>query len=221
MNDFSMAAAEKCLPDIQLQETKHYLIFKRCFDVVASILGILFLSPIFLLVAAAIKLDSKGSVLFYQTRVGEKGKEFKMIKFRSMLSGSEYLVNDLREKNEADGPVFKIKKDPRVTRVGAVLRKTSIDEFPQLINVIKGEMSLVGPRPPLPSEVNQYTNYQRQRLMVKPGLTCYWQVSGRSDLSFEEWIDLDLEYIKKRNIGLDITLILMTIPVILTGKGAY
>lgn len=221
MNDSSSVFMEEYLPYEQVQEPKNYLIMKRCIDFIASLLGIFVLLPILFLAAVAIKLDSKGPVLFQQTRVGENGKTFKMIKFRSMQVSAEHLLNDLKEKNEADGPVFKIKNDPRITRVGMILRKTSMDELPQLINVLTGEMSLVGPRPPLPSEVIQYTPYQRQRLMVKPGLTCYWQISGRSELSFEEWVDLDLKYIKRRNIWLDIALILLTIPAVLTGKGAY
>ncbi|MEN6461184.1 MAG: exopolysaccharide biosynthesis polyprenyl glycosylphosphotransferase [Syntrophomonas sp.] len=226
--NFSAAYHEDYLPDEQgvqdvlfVHRTRDYLLAKRCLDIVASILSILVLFPFFILIAIIIKLDSKGPVLFSQTRVGENGNTFEMFKFRSMQVGSEVRLNDLKEKNEADGPVFKIRNDPRITKIGTFLRKTSIDELPQLINIIKGEMSFVGPRPPLPSEVNQYTPYQMQRLLVKPGLTCYWQISGRSDLSFEEWVDLDLKYIRERNIALDISLILLTIPVILTGKGAY
>lgn len=226
--NFSAAYHEDYLPDEQgvqdvlfVHQTRDYLLAKRCLDIVASILSILVLFPFFILIAIIIKLDSKGPVLFSQTRVGENGNTFEMFKFRSMQVGSEVRLNDLKEKNEADGPVFKIRNDPRITKIGTFLRKTSIDELPQLINIIKGEMSFVGPRPPLPSEVNQYTPYQMQRLLVKPGLTCYWQISGRSDLSFEEWVDLDLKYIRERNIALDISLILLTIPVILTGKGAY
>lgn len=221
MDDFSAALMDEYFLRTQIQATKCYLILKRFFDIIASLLGICLLLPAFILVAIIIKLDSKGPVLFRQIRSGQYGKTFRMIKFRTMQVDSEHLVNDLIEKNEADGPVFKIRNDPRVTRTGRILRKASIDEFPQLVNVLKGEMSLVGPRPPLPSEVAQYTHYQRQRLLVKPGLTCYWQISGRSDLSFEEWVELDLKYIKERSVGVDIALILLTIPAVWTGKGAY
>lgn len=212
---------EKHVQEVKAQKIRNYLVIKRCFDIGASMMGMVLLFPLFIFIAIIIKLDSKGPVLFSQTRVGENGKTFKMFKFRSMQVGSEDLLNVLKEINEADGPVFKIKNDPRITRLGTFLRRTSMDELPQLVNVLKGEMSFVGPRPPLPCEVDQYTPYQRQRLTVKPGLTCYWQIRGRSNLSFDEWVDLDLEYIGRRNVALDISLILMTIPVILTGKGAY
>lgn len=227
MNDLSAALFEDYIsdvrevPDVKVQAARYYLVIKRCLDIVGSILGILLLSPVFIVVAVIIKLDSKGPVLFHQTRVGENGQAFEMYKFRSMQMDAEELLSQLKEKNEADGPVFKIRNDPRITRTGMILRKISIDELPQLINILKGEMSFVGPRPPLPSEADKYTPYQRQRLMVKPGLTCYWQISGRSDLSFAEWVELDLKYIETRTILMDIKLILLTIPVVLKGKGAY
>lgn len=184
-------------------------------------MGLIVLLPLFIIVAAAIKAETTGPVLFIQIRVGQNGQKFKMFKFRSMVHRADQMLNDLLEKNEADGPVFKIKNDPRLTRVGRFIRKTSIDELPQLFNVVKGDMSLVGPRPPLPSEVAQYTQYQMQRITVMPGLTCFWQINGRSDITFDEWVEMDLKYIRERNLWLDIILVVMTIPVIFNGRGAY
>jgi len=153
--------------------------------------------------------------------VGRGGKPFKIIKFRSMIMDAEKLLKDLEHLNEADGPVFKIREDPRRTRFGKFLRRTSLDELPQLLNVLKGDMSLVGPRPPLPAEVARYTPYQMQRLSVKGGITCYWQIYGRNNLSFDEWVELDLKYIRERNLWVDIKIILKTIPLIFTARGAY
>lgn len=187
-----------------------------------SILGIILLSPLFLIVAMLIKLENpKAPTIFKQDRVGENGRMFAIYKFRSMVINAEQLKESLLEKNETTGPIFKIKQDPRVTRIGRFIRKTSIDELPQLWNVVKGEMSLVGPRPPLPEEVAQYTNYERQRLMVVPGLTCYWQVSGRSNISFERWVELDLKYIIERNFFIDMKLIFKTVFVLVGSKDAY
>lgn len=195
---------------------------KRCIDLVFSILGIILLSPLFFIVAMLIKLENpKAPTIFKQDRVGENGRMFAIYKFRSMVINAEQLKESLLEKNETTGPIFKIKQDPRVTRIGRFIRKTSIDELPQLWNVVKGEMSLVGPRPPLPEEVAQYTNYERQRLMVVPGLTCYWQVSGRSNISFERWVELDLKYIIERNFFIDMKLIFKTVFVLVGSKDAY
>ena len=192
-----------------------YVVSKRLLDIVASLLGIILLSPIFIIVAIAIKIeDPKGKVIFSQPRCGKDSKLFSMYKFRSMVSNAEELLTELKELNEMDGPVFKIKEDPRITKVGKFIRKTSIDELPQLFNVLKGDMSLVGPRPPIPNEVNQYNEYQRQRLLVKPGLTCIWQVSGRNTIGFDEWVDMDIDYIKNRNLFMDIKLILKTVGVL-------
>lgn len=184
-------------------------------------LALVVLSPLFLITAIAIKLDSEGEVFYSQLRVGKDGKLFKMYKFRSMCVDADKQLDKLKDLNEKDGPVFKIANDPRVTRVGRIIRKRSIDELPQLINIIKGDMSIVGPRPPLPNEVAQYTPYQMQRLSVKPGLTCYWQISGRSDISFDEWVELDCKYIRESSVWTDIKIILKTIPAVLTGRGAY
>lgn len=199
-----------------------YLVVKRLTDIVFAIVGLICLSPLIIIIAIIIKLqDPNGSILFSQVRTGLQGKEFKMLKFRSMVSNAEELKAQLMVQNEVDGPAFKMKDDPRITKIGKFIRKTSIDELPQLVNVIKGEMSLVGPRPALPSEVEQYTEYQKQRLLVVPGLTCIWQVSGRSNLSFDEWMELDLKYIHKRNYWLDLKLIFMTFFVLFGSKDAY
>ena len=174
-----------------------YFIIKRIIDVIGALCGILLLSPVMIVVAIWIKLDSKGPVFFAQNRVGQDGKGFKMYKFRSMCTDAECLLDKLQDKNEMSGPMFKIKEDPRVTKVGKFIRNTSIDELPQLFNILKGEMSLVGPRPSLPKEVAQFTSFQKQRLIAKPGLTCYWQVRGRSDVSFEEWMEMDVKYLDR------------------------
>ncbi|WP_331677284.1 sugar transferase [Terrisporobacter othiniensis] len=192
-----------------------YLFFKRAMDIVGSAIGLILLSPLFILVALAIKVeDPKGKVFFAQKRCGKNNKPFQMYKFRSMVSNAEELLEELMEQNEMDGPVFKIKEDPRITRVGKFIRKTSIDELPQLFNILMGDMSIVGPRPAIPHEVAEYNDYQKQRLLVKPGLTCIWQVSGRNSIGFDEWIDMDLEYIEKRNLWMDIKLIFKTVRVL-------
>lgn len=207
---------------VQTNNNKYYLGSKRILDFALALFGILALLPFLIIIALLIKLeDRKGPILFSQTRVGKDGKEFTMYKFRSMVTDAEDLKVSLVDQNEATGPVFKIKQDPRVTKIGHFIRKTSIDELPQLFNVLKGKMSLVGPRPPLPEEVAQYTNYEWQRLCVIPGLTCYWQVSGRSNLSFERWVELDLKYIAERSFLKDIKLILKTVVVLFGSKDAY
>jgi exopolysaccharide biosynthesis polyprenyl glycosylphosphotransferase len=198
-----------------------YLFFKRLFDIVLSSLALVALSPLFLAVAIAIKLDSKGPVIYSQLRAGKGGKIFTFYKFRSMFMDADQKQMLLLSRNEADGPVFKIADDPRITKVGRFLRKTSIDEFPQLINILRGEMSIVGPRPPLLREMVQYTPEQMHRLDVKPGLTCYWQISGRSDLSFEKWMELDFQYIRERSLWTDFKIILKTFPAVLSERGAY
>lgn len=200
---------------IKLKNRKLYLFCKRSMDIVASLLGLILLSPILLIVAIAIKLeDPKGSIFFSQMRSGKNNKLFPMYKFRSMVSNAEELLEELKDLNEMDGPAFKIKDDPRITKVGKFIRKTSIDELPQLFNVLKGDMSLVGPRPPIPHEVAEYNDYQMQRLLVKPGLTCIWQVSGRNSIGFDEWVEMDLDYIKNRNLFMDIKLIFKTVGVL-------
>lgn len=201
--------------DVLVKESILYSITKRLIDIVGSLCGIILLSPLFLIVAILIKLeDPKGKVFFAQDRNGRYPKTFKMYKFRSMVHNAEDLLKDLMDRNEQTGPVFKINDDPRITKVGKFIRKTSIDELPQLFNVLKGDMSLVGPRPPIPHEVDQYNSYQMQRLAVKPGLTCIWQVSGRNNIGFDEWVEMDIEYIKTRNLWLDIKLIFKTVGVL-------
>ena len=195
---------------------------KRFIDCLASGLGLLVLSPFFALLAIAIKLESPGPVLFSQTRLGLGGAPFRCWKFRSMFSDAEQRKQELLADNEmAGGTTFKMKRDPRITRVGRFIRKASIDELPQLWNVFVGDMSLVGPRPPVPQEVANYTAYDRQRLMVKPGITCIWQVSGRSDIPFEEQVGLDIQYIVGRSLLMDVVLLLRTIPAVLFARGAY
>lgn len=208
----SVEKVQKDNKDIRVEQgNKGYLFFKRLIDIFGSTLGLIILSPLFLIVAIAIKLeDSKGSVLFSQKRVGQYGKEFNMYKFRSMVSNAEELKTKLMAQNEMSGPMFKMKHDPRITKVGKFIRKTSIDELPQLINVLKGEMSLVGPRPSLPKEVAQFEPWMRERLEVKPGLTCYWQVMGRNDIDFQDWMKLDVKYVHDRNLWLDVKLIFET-----------
>lgn len=197
-----------------------YRFVKRLFDVVFSLLVFALLWWLFLVVAVAIKLDSPGPVLFNQERVGKDGRTFKMYKFRSMFKDAEDRLESLQSLNEKDGPVFKIKHDPRVTRVGRFIRKTSLDELPQFLNVFLGNMSIVGPRPALPREVCQYTPYERQRLLVKPGITCYWQTRrSRDDISFDEWVALDLLYIKQCSVWSDFKLIVQTVGVVLTAQG--
>jgi exopolysaccharide biosynthesis polyprenyl glycosylphosphotransferase len=196
------------------------LLAKRMFDVAVSAAVLALLFPLFPLVAIAIRLDSQGPVLFRQRRVGLHGREFTFYKFRSMRPDAEVQLQALRALNEASGPVFKMRNDPRVTRLGRLIRRTSIDELPQLWNVLKGEMSIVGPRPPLPSEVRQYKRWQRRRLSVKPGITCTWQVSGRSDIDFDRWMELDLEYIDHWSLWRDIEICFRTIPAVFTSRGA-
>ena len=207
--------------EVLAKESILYSVTKRLIDIVGSLCGIILLSPLFLIIAILIKLeDPKGKVFFAQERNGRYPKTFKMYKFRSMVHNAEDLLKDLMDRNEQTGPVFKINDDPRITKVGKFIRKTSIDELPQLFNILKGDMSLVGPRPPIPSEVNQYNDYQIQRLMGKPGLTCYWQIGGRNNIDFDEWVELDLKYLKERNIFIDLKIIMMTIPVLLGDKNA-
>ena len=197
-----------------------YEVIKRIIDIVASFTGLILLSPLILIVSMLIKLESKGEVIFKQKRVGLNGKKFYMYKFRSMVINAEELKKQLESQNEMSGPMFKIKDDPRITKVGKFIRKTSIDELPQLINVIKGDMSLVGPRPSLPKEVKKFEQWMMERLEVKPGLTCIWQISGRNNIDFEDWMKLDIKYVRERSFKLDIKLILKTVLVLFGDKNA-
>ncbi len=193
---------------------------KRLIDIVVSGTALALLSPLLLGVAFLVKVTSRGPLLFRQVRVGQHGRQFHMLKFRSMVVNAEELKARLLAQNEQQGPVFKMKSDPRITAIGRFIRKYSIDELPQLLNVLRGEMSLVGPRPPIPAEVAKYEAWQRRRLSVRPGLTCVWQVSGRNEISFEEWMYLDMQYIDHWSLQRDLELIAKTVPVVLTGRGA-
>ncbi len=193
---------------------------KRVMDIVGAAAGLTLLSPLFLVVAVLIKLESRGPIFFGQLRVGQHGRMFRMLKFRSMVVDAESIRKALLEENEQTGPVFKIRRDPRITRVGAFIRRYSIDELPQLWNVLRGDMAIVGPRPPILGEVEQYQPWQRRRLSVRPGLTCFWQVSGRNDIGFDEWMELDLRYVDQWSIATDLRLIARTIPAVLAGSGA-
>ena len=201
-------------------EYKPYIIAKRATDILLSLVGLILLSPILIITAIAIKIDSKGPVFFKQMRVGKNGVQFPMYKFRSMVVNAEELKKELEEQNEMSGPMFKIKSDPRITKVGKFIRKTSIDELPQLVNVIKGDMSLVGPRPSLPKEVEQFEPWMMERLEVLPGITCFWQVSGRNNIPFKEWMELDVKYVRERNYFLDIKLIFKTFFVLFGDESA-
>jgi exopolysaccharide biosynthesis polyprenyl glycosylphosphotransferase len=194
---------------------------KRALDIAFSAVALLVLSPLLLFVAIGIRLDSPGPVLFRQRRVGMNGREFMLLKFRSMYQDAEARLAALRARNEASGPVFKMRDDPRVTRIGRFIRRTSIDEFPQFWNVLRGEMSIVGPRPPLPAEVQQYQRLHRRRLSVRPGITCTWQVSGRSAIGFDRWMELDLSYIDNWSLWHDLKILARTIPAVLSGRGAH
>ncbi|WP_027092726.1 sugar transferase [Cohnella thermotolerans] len=199
-----------------------YNVAKRVIDVTGALFGLLLLSPVLATVAILIKLDDpKSPVLFSQTRIGKHGKPFRMYKFRSMVPDAEQKLAELLDRNEIKGAMFKIKEDPRVTRIGRFIRRTSIDELPQLINVLKGEMSLVGPRPPLPREVAEYTEYDKLRLTVNAGCTGLWQVNGRNRLSFEQMVELDLEYIRHRSIWGDLKIIFRTFKLLLGAKDAF
>jgi lipopolysaccharide/colanic/teichoic acid biosynthesis glycosyltransferase len=195
---------------------------KRLLDIVVSFMAIFIASPLLIFVGIVIRIESPGSVIFSQVRVGKDGRHFKFFKFRSMIQNAEKLKAALTRDNESrDGVIFKMKKDPRITRVGAFIRKFSIDELPQLFNVLIGDMSLVGPRPPLPREVAEYTIEDRKRLHANPGITCTWQISGRSDIPFKIQVELDKEYIRSKSFWKDLRILVLTIPAVLTGHGAY
>ena len=215
------ASREMGYQEIYDEKTMAFKVLKRLFDITASSFALLILSPVFLLTAIAILLEDGGPVFFIQPRAGKGMKPFRMYKFRSMFKNADQLFAQLQEKNEQSGHAFKIKDDPRITKVGKIIRKYSIDELPQLINILKGDMSIVGPRPILTFQMEECNVYQKQRLIVRPGLTCYCQIGGRADIQWEEWVELDLKYIKDMGIGTDLVIILKTIPVVLRGDGAY
>lgn len=197
------------------------LLLKRSLDLSLSALSLLGLSPLFIFVSVGIKLSSPGPIFFKQERIGLNGRKFWLYKFRSMVMDAESMKRDLLHLNEVSGPVFKIKNDPRITTIGTFIRKFSIDELPQLWNVFKGDMSLVGPRPPIPDEVTKYERWQRRRLSMKPGITCIWQIKGRNKIKFDDWMRYDLQYIDNWSLTLDLKIILKTFPVVLTSRGAY
>ncbi len=203
------------------EDSLGYKWIKKGFDLTASLGGLLLILPLIPFIVLLIKLETKGPVFFKQERVGYQGKLFGCYKFRSMAVDAEQRKEELAHLNEATGAAFKIKADPRITGVGSFLRRSSLDEFPQLFNILKGDMSVIGPRPQIPSEVADYTPEQAQRLLVKPGLTCLWQVSGRSHLDFQEWMELDREYVKKRNLFFDFKILARTLPAVIERKGAY
>lgn len=205
----------------ELYRKRRYWVLRRGQDILFSAVALLILWPFLLLVALVIYIDDPhGSPIFKQTRCGRNGKPFQLYKFRSMYVDAEERFEELLEENEMDGPAFKIKNDPRITRVGHILRRTSIDELPQLWNILKGDMSIVGPRPALPREVEMYDSYQRQRMYVTPGLTCYWQIQpNRNEISFEDWMAMDIQYIQERNFWVDWKIIFKTVKVVLTGQG--
>ncbi|QNL92999.1 sugar transferase [Lactococcus lactis] len=199
-----------------------YMKIKRFFDICFSMILIIILIPLWIVIIVVMKIeDFNGPIVYKQERIGLAGSKFIMYKFRSMVVDADSLKCELEQVNEQSGPIFKIKKDPRITKVGSILRKTSLDEFPQLLNIIRGEMSLIGPRPALPSEVEKYSDYQKKRLSVKPGCTGLWQVSGRSNLNFDQMLQLDLEYIENYGALTDIKIFFKTFKIILTREGAY
>lgn len=204
-----------------VEKKRTFDILKRFTDIAVASLILLLVLPVIPVIVLLIKLDSPGPVLFRQKRVGKDGREFDFFKFRSMHMGAENVIASLRPLSGVDGPVFKLKEDPRITSTGRFLRRSSLDELPQLLNVLKGDMSVVGPRPNLPSEVSQYLPWQRRRLDVTPGITCYWQIAGRSHIGFQEWMRLDLEYIRSRSLVTDMKIMLKTIPAVIARKGAY
>ncbi|MCD8367325.1 MAG: sugar transferase [Clostridiales bacterium] len=205
----------------ELYRKRRYWVLRRGQDILFSAIALLILWPFLLLIALVIYIDDPhGSPIFKQTRCGRNGKPFQLYKFRSMYVDAEERLEELLNENEMDGPAFKIKNDPRITRVGHILRRTSIDELPQLWNIMKGDMSIVGPRPAPPREVEMYDSYQRQRMYVTPGLTCYWQIQpNRNEISFEDWMAMDIQYIQERNFWVDWKIIFKTVKVVLTGQG--
>lgn len=201
-------------------KTLFYRAGKRMFDIAAALAGLVVLAPVFLIIAIAIKLEDGGAVFYSQNRNGIYGKVFLMYKFRTMCENAEEIHKELLQYNELDGPAFKMKEDPRVTKVGKFLRRTSLDELPQLVNILKGEMSFVGPRPLPVYETEQCNAYQKQRMLIKPGLTCYWQCNGRNNIPFDEWIEMDLKYIREAGVLTDIKIIWKTFGAVINGDGA-
>ncbi|MEE6680054.1 sugar transferase [Pediococcus pentosaceus] len=217
-----MVENKKVLIDEQAQNQRYvYRFFKRMLDIIASVIGLIVLSPVFLIVSLAIKAEDRGPIFYSQVRLGKGQRPFKMRKFRSMIVDADKKLEKLLEQNEVEGAMFKMKEDPRITRVGRFTRKHSLDELPQLWNVLIGEMSLVGPRPPLEREVAEYSEYDKQRLIVKPGCTGFWQVTARNDVDFEGMVNLDLEYIERSSVLFDISILFKTVAIVFKPNGAY
>ena len=213
---------EEDLRLVYSNKSKIYKALKRGFDIAASLIALIFLSPVFLITAIAIKLEDGGPVFFSADRFGKEFSHFKMHKFRSMVPDAESKkLKELMKNNEMDGHTFKIKDDPRITKVGKFIRRYSIDELPQLWNILVGEMSIVGPRPIITFDMDKWTEYEKQRWIVQPGLTCIWQISGRANTTWDEWVEMDLDYIQKMGIIEDLKLIVGTIPAVFKGEGAY
>lgn len=205
----------------QIKSRFMYHSIKRIFDFMAAICGVIILSPVMLVIAILIKVEDHGPVFYKQVRVGKNGKKFKMYKFRSMFVNADKMLSKLKEQNDVEGPMFKMKDDPRITKVGHFIRKHSLDELPQFLNVIKGDMSLVGPRPPLPSEVAEYSDYDKQRLYVTPGCTGLWQATERNEVGFSEMVQLDIQYIQRASFMFDLWIIWKTVEIIIKPNGSY
>jgi len=216
--DLALQRAPVALRDA---DTFYLRLGKRALDILGAVSALIVTAPFMAIIAVLIKLESRGPILYKSHRVGRGGRVFTFYKLRSMVDGAHSRRDDVAHLNECDGPVFKISNDPRVTRIGRLLRRTSIDEIPQFLNVLKGEMSLVGPRPPIPEEVARYEPWQLKRLSVRPGITCLWQISGRSRIGFEEWMRLDLQYIRHQSLRMDLRILLRTIPAVISRDGAY
>ncbi|MCI1764309.1 MULTISPECIES: sugar transferase [Bacilli] len=220
--EIKMVENKKVLIDEQAQNQRYvYRFLKRMLDIIASVIGLIVLSPVFLIVSLAIKAEDRGPIFYSQVRLGKGQRPFKMYKFRSMIVDADKKLEKLLKQNEVEGAMFKMKEDPRITNVGRFTRKHSLDELPQLWNVLKGEMSLVGPRPPLEREVADYSEYDKQRLIVKPGCTGFWQVTARNDVDFEGMVNLDLEYIERSSILFDIGILFRTVAIVFKPNGAY
>ena len=211
---------QKIIPEIPKKSWLYYFI-KRTFDIFFSIFLLLFLSPLFLIVSLIIIITSGFPIIYVSERIGKDGVPFKFFKFRTMVKNADKMLDDVKKLNETNGPTFKAKNDPRLTKFGRFLRKTSIDELPQLVNILFGQMTFVGPRPPIRSEVEQYSEFDELRLTARPGLTCIWQCSGRNEIGFEQWMEMDVEYLQKRSIWFDFYLLLKTVVAVITQKGAY
>lgn len=222
LGENKLIAKERGLIDRRRVESrKGYHFVKRSFDIALSVIGLVILSPLMAVIAYRIKKEDGGPILYKQVRVGKNGLQFEMYKFRSMVTNADRLLEKLKSQNEVNGAMFKMRHDPRITKVGHFIRRHSLDELPQLVNVLKGNMSLVGPRPPLPSEVKQYTEYDKQRLYVTPGCTGLWQATERNEVGFDEMVQLDIEYIQKANIVFDFWIIFKTIEIVIKPNSSY